>query len=229
MSTYREESNYFYQSMGILAALVATAMLFVLLPLLTQLPRKQTEVKEGTQIIIQQRKAVKAVETKKRVEEEKPREIQKSQAQKTQTNAPKFEMVSGGAAGAGIGGTVSIGMVSDGSLQGTGADLFKVPSSLYATAFELSEVDTPPQVLRSVSPQYPFLAKRNNIEGSVTLRFIVDSEGNVVEPEVSKSEPEGVFDEAALEAISKYKFKPAVKNGKNVDCIVNAPMKFELR
>jgi len=228
MGTYQQESSIFSNSIGIFGAVIATAVLFVLLPLLTQLPRKSTEIKEGTQIIIQQRKTVKAVETKKRVEEEKPREIQKQQTAKTQTNAPKFEMVAGGAA-AGIGGTVKIGMVSDGSLQGAGQNLFKVPTSLYASAFKISEVDQPPQVLRSVQPQYPFLAKRNNIEGSVTLRFIVDTEGNVVEPEVTKSEPEGVFDEAALEAISKYKFKPAVKDGKNVDCIVNAPMKFELR
>ncbi|HJX34830.1 MAG TPA: energy transducer TonB, partial [Desulfatiglandales bacterium] len=108
-------------------------------------------------------------------------------------------------------------------------DTFRVSSSLYDTAFNLTEVDTPPQIIRQIEPQYPFQAKKNNIEGSVTLRFIVNTNGDVVEPKVAKSEPPDIFDEAALQAIVKFKFKPAVKNGRPVDVIVVAPMKFELR
>ena len=65
--------------------------------------------------------------------------------------------------------------------------------------------------------------------GKVVLRFIVDSKGDVIEPEVTESEPERMFDDAAMEAILKYRFKPAEKYGKPVDCIVIAPMAFQLR
>jgi len=230
MSTYQQSSIGITGFLAvIIGPIVATAVLFVLLPLLTEISRTQTEVSEQTQIMIFKAKEQKAPEIRKREEETRPKEIKRQETVKQQSQAPKFELVDGGAAGAGIAGTVSIGMVEQGALQGTGKDLFKVNSSLYATAFELSQVDKAPKVIRQISPQYPFLAKRNNIEGRVVLRFIVDVNGDVVEPEVTDSEPEGVFDEAAIEAILKYKFQPAEKDGKPVDCIVNAPMAFQLR
>jgi len=99
----------------------------------------------------------------------------------------------------------------------------------YDTAFKISEVDQIPQFLKSITLQYTFLAKRNNIQGKVVLRFIIDTEGNVVEPQVTESEPEGVFDKIALEAILKCKFKPAIKDGKAVSCIVNLPITFKIR
>lgn len=208
---------------------IAVSLLFVLLPLLTQLSRPKTEIKEQTQVMIFQRKTQKAPEVRKRQEETKPREIKKTQTVQQKRQTPKFEFISGAAAGADIAGTVKIGMVDKGSLQGAGQDLFNVDKSLYATAFALNEVDHPPKVLKRVDPIYPFLARRNNIEGKVMLRFIVNSEGYILEPEVTFSEPEGVFDEAAIECILKWKIKPAVKNNKQVDCIANQSIGFTLR
>lgn len=213
----------------IIGPLIATGLLFVLLPLLTQVSRPKTEIKEQTQIMIFQHKTQKMPEVKKRQEETKPREIKTQKTVEQKTQRPEFDVLAGGAAGAGIAGTVSIGMVEKGSLVGAGKDLFKVDSSLYATAFELNEVDQRPQVIRRVDPIYPFLARRNNIEGKVALRFIVDSEGNILEPEVTFSKPEGVFDEAAIECILKWKIRPAERNGKPVDCIVNQYIGFTTR
>ena len=213
----------------VIGPVIATGLLFVLLPLLTQVSRPKVETKEQTQIMIFQHKTQKAPEVIKRQEETKPREVKTQKIVEQKTQMPEFEVLAGGAAGAGIAGTVSIGLVEKGSLQGTGKDLFKVDSSLYATAFALNEVDQRPQVIRRVDPIYPYLARRNNIEGKVVLRFIIDSEGNILEPEVTFSEPEGVFDEAAIECILKWKIKPAEKNGKPVDCIANQPIEFTTR
>lgn len=94
---------------------------------------------------------------------------------------------------------------------------------------ELSQVDQKPVVMRSFQPQYPPLAKQKNIEGTVILRFVVNKEGFVQDPEVYKAEPEGVFEEAALTAISRYRFRPAIKDGEAVDCIVRLPISFDLR
>lgn len=96
-------------------------------------------------------------------------------------------------------------------------------------AYGLNEIDTPPQVITRVDTQYPLLAKSENIEGSVVLSFIVTKEGIVRDPEVIESNPEGVFDEASLAAIEQYIFKPATKDGEPVDCIIDAPMTFNLR
>jgi outer membrane biosynthesis protein TonB len=59
----------------------------------------------------------------------------------------------------------------------------------------------------------------------------VDKEGNPQEPEVVSTEPDdvaGVFDDAAIDTVKRYKFKPAVKDGKPVDCIVKLPISFTL-
>ncbi len=36
------------------------------------------------------------------------------------------------------------------------------------------------------------------------------------------------FLQAALDAVAKYKFKPAIKDGKDVSCFTNIPIEFKL-
>jgi protein TonB len=108
---------------------------------------------------------------------------------------------------------------------------FNVSDSLFMSAFNMSEVDQRPRVIRSFPPQYPYLAKRDNITGRIVLKFVVDVDGLAKEPEVVSADPPEVmeiFQEAALKAVERYKFKPAVKNGNNVLCIVRLPIVFEL-
>ena len=111
-----------------------------------------------------------------------------------------------------------------------GLVFFTGNKTLYADspAFNLNDVDQPPSIISASVPKYPIEALGEGIEGKVVLRFIVDANGYAQEPEVVKAEPEGVFDDAALDAIINYKFKPAVKDGKNVSCIVRLPVKFAL-
>lgn len=92
--------------------------------------------------------------------------------------------------------------------------------------FILSEVDQPPTIVRKVDPIYPSAAKRDKVQGSVTIRFVVTKEGKVIDPSVIKSMPEGVFDEVMLDTIVKWKFNPAVKDGKAVGCVIVAPFEF---
>jgi protein TonB len=58
---------------------------------------------------------------------------------------------------------------------------------------------------------------------------VVDVDGLAKEAQVVTAQPEGVFEEAAFKAIERYKFKPAVKGGKTVTCIVKLPIAFQLR
>ena len=92
--------------------------------------------------------------------------------------------------------------------------------------YELSDVDQPPSVIIKVDPIYPMLAKPERIAGEVTLRFIVTKTGEVKAPSVLKSSPQGVFDKSALEAIRKWRFKPATKAGEAVDVVVIEQLKF---
>ncbi|MFC1838653.1 TonB family protein [Thermodesulfobacteriota bacterium] len=90
------------------------------------------------------------------------------------------------------------------------------------------QVDQQPVITRMVKPIYPFSAKSSGIEGRVILRFIVDEKGIVQKPEVLEAEPEGVFEDAALAAVVKYRFKPAKIDNRPVKCIVKMPISFTL-
>ena len=65
-------------------------------------------------------------------------------------------------------------------------------------------------------PAYPLPSKRLTEEGTVQLRFLVGVDGKVIESEVEKSSGFRRLDEAAKEGLSKCSFKPAVKDGLNV-------------
>jgi len=49
-------------------------------------------------------------------------------------------------------------------------------------------------------------------KGFVKYKYIIDSNGNLFNPEVVESRPEGVVDNAGLVALSKLKYKPAKTN-----------------
>ena len=64
-----------------------------------------------------------------------------------------------------------------------------------------------PKPVSRTNPEYPRHALRRGTEGSVLLEFSVDARGNVVAPRVLESKPRGVFDRAALNALSKWKYE----------------------
>ena len=68
-------------------------------------------------------------------------------------------------------------------------------------------ITSAPKRLAHTNPEYPRGALRRGVEGSVLLEFSVDRHGNVVSPRVVESRPRGVFDAAALEALSKWKYE----------------------
>jgi len=74
--------------------------------------------------------------------------------------------------------------------------------------------DAVPIVL--ISPAYPKDLLDNNISGYVVTSFTVNERGRIEDVKVIESEPEGVFDRAAVVAMEKFLFKPKKVNGKNV-------------
>lgn len=66
-------------------------------------------------------------------------------------------------------------------------------------------------------PKYPRAAQRRGIEGVVTVSFTITKDGQVRDPVVVKATPENIFDQSALTAILKWKFKPQVVDGQPVE------------
>jgi periplasmic protein TonB len=67
--------------------------------------------------------------------------------------------------------------------------------------------------LKRVEPKYPARAMSRHIEGWVKVEFTVTTTGSVRNARVAVAEPSGIFDEAALNAISQYRFKPEISDG----------------
>ncbi len=64
-----------------------------------------------------------------------------------------------------------------------------------------------------VAPVYPRRALQRGIEGYVIVEFTVTKQGSVRDPLVVESNPEGIFERAAMDAALKFKYKPRVVNG----------------
>lgn len=77
----------------------------------------------------------------------------------------------------------------------------------------------------SVSASYPEKALINNIEGYLVFKFDIKPDGYVTNVKIIESVPEGVFDKYGLNAIKKWTFKPAYKNGK---AVLTKNMKYKM-
>jgi len=71
---------------------------------------------------------------------------------------------------------------------------------------------TMPVLLSAVEPEYPSKARESKSSGTVIVSFTVDEKGNPQNVAVFTSAGHG-FDEKALEAVSRYRFQPATRNG----------------
>lgn len=67
-----------------------------------------------------------------------------------------------------------------------------------------------------VNPKYPMDALRNGIQGWVKLAFDINEIGQVINVKVIDSEPKRVFDKAAKQALSKWKYRAKSIDGKQV-------------
>ena len=88
--------------------------------------------------------------------------------------------------------------------------------------------DDPPQLTRMVTPTYPERAKKAGVEGRVDLSIVVDEKGNVVEADVVAATPAGYFEQAAREAVLRWKYKPARLRGRAVRARTSQSVYFSL-
>ena len=73
----------------------------------------------------------------------------------------------------------------------------------------------PAMLIHRVEPAYPALAKQTHREGRVELRAIIGTDGSIQSLQIVASDP--LFDRSAQEAVSQWRYKPTVLNGKPVE------------
>ena len=82
--------------------------------------------------------------------------------------------------------------------------------------------------LKYVAPKYPRSAQRRNLSGWVDVVFTVDIDGTVKDIDVRNSEPGETFVNAAVKAVEKWEFEPAIEDGSIVEKRVGVRMMFAL-
>ncbi|GEM_PF-5103412 len=107
--------------------------------------------------------------------------------------------------------------------SGTGPLTWPAPDE--PVPFEV--VEHKPQVVKSVAPQYPDLARRLGIEGVVIVRALVGADGRVKEAVIEKSNAE-MLNDAALEAVRRWTFTPGVMKHGPVPVWMTIPFRFRL-
>ena len=112
------------------------------------------------------------------------------------------------------------GCCGDGTGTGSGASGFGESYSVFA-------VDQRARLLFKPEPQYTEEARRNQITGTVLLRAVFASSGEVVQVRAVNSLPFGLT-ERAIAAARQIKFTPAMKNGRAVSVYMNLEYNFNL-
>jgi TonB family protein len=79
-----------------------------------------------------------------------------------------------------------------------------------------------------VAPRYPRSAQRRNITGWVDVSFTVNRGGDVMDVGILDSAPGDVFNDAATEAVSQWRFEPLIEDGAPVAKMVAVRLMFSL-
>lgn len=102
------------------------------------------------------------------------------------------------------------------------------PSIADTGVYASENIDQPPELRDQVRPLYPYRARVRGVEGYVDLRFEVDETGEVGEMQVVAESPPGVFADAALRAVRRWRFSPGVHGGQAVRTLMRIRIRFDL-
>ncbi len=138
--------------------------------------------------------------------------------------------------------TESEDVPEDETIEPTEFDLSEIPPPPGPPPEEWSEevpmfvpYDEPPQIIGGMAALrkvlvYPEIAKKAGIEGMVVIAVLVDEQGRPLKTKVMKAHGGKVgFEEAAIDALMKVKWKPAMQRDLPVKVWVSIPVHFKLK
>ena len=88
--------------------------------------------------------------------------------------------------------------------------------------------DRAPEPVERIKPKYPPAAYRNREEGSVLVRAEVDANGKLGAVTVARRSGSRDLDNAAMDAVRQWHFRPAISQGKPIASAVEVPVDFKL-
>ncbi len=112
-------------------------------------------------------------------------------------------------------------------------DLSNLPTETSNPILNVPDIDTsdlessPPKVKKKVDPIYPQNAKRAEKEGTVKLQATIGTDG-IPKNIVALTKPGFGFEDAAIDALKKWRFVPGKKKGKDAEMTVSIDIQFKL-
>lgn len=91
----------------------------------------------------------------------------------------------------------------------------------------LAEVD--PRFAKFFQPEYPAREQRGEVEGSVTVRVLIGTDGRVKAVEQLRSDSPGFFEATRRQALNKWRFRPATRGGTPEESWKEMTVRFQLR
>jgi protein TonB len=92
--------------------------------------------------------------------------------------------------------------------------------------FAMADLDQVPRAVFQPAPEYPAALRKQKIDGTVHVLFMVDRTGRVDSPLVQKS-TNPAFEPAALQAVKRWRFEPGKRNGEAVVFRMRVPITFK--
>jgi TonB family protein len=83
-----------------------------------------------------------------------------------------------------------------------------------------------PHQVSNVAPVYPPAAEAANVQGVVILELVTGTDGTVIQATVLRSIP--LLDQAALDAVTQWRYEPTLLNGAPVEVIMVVTVNFTL-
>jgi len=114
----------------------------------------------------------------------------------------------------------------------TAPNIAKDPSPVEASIEAEEEQYDPPKFgvayLNNPTPKYPTLSKRAGEQGRTVLRVLVSMAGDAESVGIATSSGFDRLDNAAVDAVRRWRFVPARKGGQALSAYVLVPIKFSL-
>ena len=98
-------------------------------------------------------------------------------------------------------------------------------------AYEFMPVDKEPYIdLAELQKRivYPEIARRAGIEGSVSIRVLVDKKG-LPKKYIIEATDSDLLNKAAIDAVMSSRFTPAIQGNQPLDCWISIPINFRMK
>jgi serine/threonine-protein kinase len=93
---------------------------------------------------------------------------------------------------------------------------------------DVSDLDTPPHVVRATLPSYPAMAVRQRAEATILVTALISETGDVIDVKILRGDKRFGFEDSAIRAVRSTKFSAPVKDGKRVKSWFAVPIVFKL-